>query len=78
MSSARRLAPSPTLRSREGGGKCAGPRFDVGIFIAIMALGFVVGILGHLSRTPALIITGIVLVFLGTVVLPLLLVGGGT
>ncbi len=51
---------------------------DVGVFIAIMALGFVVGILGHLSRTPALIVLGIALVFLGTVVLPLLLVGGGT
>ncbi len=51
---------------------------DVGIFIAIMALGFVVGILGHLSRTPALVITGIVLVFMGTIILPLLLVGTGT
>ena len=51
---------------------------DVGLFIAIMGLGFVVGILGHLSRTPALIVAGILLVFLGTVLLPLLLVGGGT
>ena len=35
---------------------------DVGVFIAVMALGFVVGILGHLSRSPVLIVIGIVLV----------------
>ena len=50
---------------------------DVGVFIAIMALGFVVGILGHLSRSPVLVVIGIALVFLGTFVLPLLLVGRG-
>ena len=51
---------------------------DVGVFIAVMALGFVVGILGHLSRSPVLIVIGIVLVFAGTVLLPLLVVGGGS
>jgi hypothetical protein len=50
---------------------------DLGVFIAVMVLGFVVGIIGHLSRSPVLVVIGIALVFLGTLVLPLLLVGRG-
>ena len=50
---------------------------DIGVFIAVMALGFVVGILGHVSQSPVLIVVGIALVFLGTVVLPLVLLGRG-
>lgn len=46
-------------------------------FIVIMMLGFVVGTYGHIARNRALIITGIVLIFAATVVLPLLIFRGG-
>jgi hypothetical protein len=42
-------------------------------FIALMLAGFVIGIFGHLSRTKALIALGIGLIFLGTLVLPLII-----
>ncbi len=50
---------------------------DLGVFIAVMLLGFVVGIGGHLYRSPPFVILGIVLVFLGTFLLPLLVFGTG-
>ena len=40
-------------------------------FVALMALGFVVGVAGHIYRSRALIATGIGLVFIATLLLPL-------
>ncbi|HKE81784.1 MAG TPA: hypothetical protein VKB54_20880 [Solirubrobacteraceae bacterium] len=40
-------------------------------FVALMLVGFIVGIAGHLTRTKALIALGIGLIFLGTFLLPL-------
>jgi len=42
----------------------------------IVLLGFVIGIAGHVVRSTTLIVLGICLVLLGTLVLPLVLVGG--
>lgn len=42
-------------------------------FIALMLVGFLVGIFGHLAKSRALVATGIGLIFLGTLVLPLLI-----
>ena len=39
--------------------------------IALMGLGFVVGVIGHLTRTRSLVIIGIGLIFVATFVLPL-------
>jgi hypothetical protein len=39
--------------------------------IALMGLGFAVGVIGHLTRTRSLVIIGIGLIFLATFVLPL-------
>jgi hypothetical protein len=39
--------------------------------IALMGVGFVVGVAGHLTRTRSLVIIGIGLIFLATFVLPL-------
>ncbi len=50
---------------------------DVAVFIAIMLVGFVVGTAGHVMNSRRLIITGIVLIFAATVVLPLLIFRGG-
>jgi hypothetical protein len=51
---------------------------DLTVFVAIMLLGFVVGIGGHVARSTPVIVAGIVLVLLGTLVLPLLIYGSGT
>ena len=40
-------------------------------FVALMALGFVVGVAGHVYRSRALVATGIGLVFIATLLLPL-------
>ena len=40
--------------------------------IAVMALGFAVGLAGHLIRSKSLIVIGIGLIFLATFVLPLI------
>ena len=39
--------------------------------IALMGLGFVVGVVGHLTKTRSLVVIGIGLIFLATFVLPL-------
>ena len=38
--------------------------------IAVMLLGFVIGIAGHVYKSKTAVATGIALIFLGTVVLP--------
>jgi hydrogenase-4 membrane subunit HyfE len=43
-----------------------------GPYIALMLIGFIVGILGHLTRTRVLIVSGIALIFLGALLFPLL------
>jgi hypothetical protein len=42
-----------------------------GPYIALMLAGFVIGILGHLSRARWLVATGIFLIFLGAFLFPL-------
>ncbi len=46
-------------------------------FIALMALGFLVGAAGHLYKSKGLIATGIGMIFLSTLLLPLGLYLGG-
>ena len=40
-------------------------------FAALMGLGFLVGMAGHLYKSPALVAVGIFLIFLATILLPL-------
>ena len=40
-------------------------------FIALMAIGFLVGVVGHVYRSRSLVATGIGLVFIATLLLPL-------
>ena len=47
----------------------AGP--EPGSFIALMVLGFIVGAIGHLYESKTMIATGIGLIFLATLGLPL-------
>jgi hypothetical protein len=41
-------------------------------YIAMMLVGFAIGILGHLTRARWLIAAGVILIFLGALLLPLL------
>jgi hypothetical protein len=44
---------------------------SLGPYAALMIVGFVVGILGHLSRARWLVAAGIILIFLGAFLFPL-------
>ena len=47
-------------------------------FVLLMFLGFLVGAVGHLYQSPATVATGIGLIFIATLLLPLgLYLGGG-
>jgi hypothetical protein len=48
----------------------------LGGYIALMFIGFVVGIFGHIVHSKTMIATGIGLIFMAVLVLPLLLQGG--
>jgi hypothetical protein len=49
----------------------------VGGYIGLMLFGFLVGIAGHIIKSNAMIATGIGLIFIAVLLLPLLLHGGG-
>jgi hypothetical protein len=40
-------------------------------FVAMMLIGFVIGVVGHVTKTKALVVLGIGLIFLATFLLPL-------
>jgi hypothetical protein len=42
-----------------------------GPYVALMLIGFAVGILGHLTRSRVLIAAGVILIFLGALAFPL-------
>lgn len=51
------------------------PSQDVGTdpkrYVILLAIGFVVAVLGHMTKTKTLIATGVALIFLATFILPL-------
>ena len=46
---------------------------SAGPYIALMLIGFAIGILGHLSSSRALVAAGVILIALGALLLPLAL-----
>ena len=46
---------------------------SVGPYVSLMVAGFVIGVLGHLSRSRWLVALGIILVFLAATAFPLAL-----
>jgi hypothetical protein len=42
-----------------------------GPYVALMLIGFAIGILGHLTRVKWLIASGVILIFLGALLFPL-------
>jgi hypothetical protein len=47
----------------------------LGPFVVLLAIGFAVGVAGHVTKSRTVVAIGIGLIFLGTVVLPLVLFG---
>ena len=45
----------------------------IGPYIALMILGFVLGVYGHLARSRWLVAIGILMIFLATAVFPLII-----
>jgi hypothetical protein len=50
-----------------------GPSIDVpdGFLILLVAAGFIIGAIGHLTKIKTFIATGIAMIFIATLVLPL-------
>jgi hypothetical protein len=46
-------------------------------FVGLMALGFVVGVAGHITKSSGLVLLGLLMIFVATVLLPLLVLGLG-
>ena len=44
---------------------------SIGPYVSLMMLGFVIGILGHLTRSRWLVAIGVLMIFLATLVFPL-------
>ena len=51
---------------------------SIGPFIALIGLGFVVGVAGHITRSNGIVLLGLGMILLGTVLLPLLAFGFGS
>ena len=46
---------------------------SIGPYIALVLIGFAIGILGHLSSSKALVLAGVILIFLGAFLFPVAL-----
>ena len=49
---------------------------DVAVFIVMMALGFLIGMVGHVYKSTTAIVIGIGLIFLATIGLPFVFYAG--
>jgi len=67
------LAQSDFLDPSRGPDQTGGFRVDPTAFLAIFGLGLLLGVLGHLFRSKAMVALGVALVFLTTLIAPLYL-----
>lgn len=69
------LAPliAQFLDKREGPDPSGDFTVDPKAFLALIILGFVVGTLGHIYKSKTMVATGIVMIFLATVGIPVFL-----
>ncbi len=51
---------------------------SIGPFLGLMALGFVVSVAGHITKSNGLVLLGLFMIFIATVLLPLLVLGIGS
>jgi hypothetical protein len=61
------------LNEREGPEPSGDFSTDPKAFLVLIILGFVVGTLGHIYKSKTMVATGIVMIFLATVGIPLFL-----
>ncbi len=67
------LAQSEFLDPSRGPDQTGGFEVSPTIFFILLALGFVLGMIGHLTRTKTLVAAGVLMVFLSTVLIPIVL-----
>jgi hypothetical protein len=48
-------------------------RVSPGFFVALLGVGFLVGVIGHIVRSKTLVAVGVTLIFLATVLIPIAL-----
>lgn len=70
------LAQAPFVDPSAGPDQSGGFRVSPRAFVAVLALGFVIGVAGHLVRSRAMVAFGIALIFGATVLVPVLLAIG--
>jgi hypothetical protein len=51
-------------------------RVSPGFFVAVFGIGFLLGILGHIVQSRTMVACGVTLIFLTTVLLPIILAIG--
>ena len=51
-------------------------RTDPGPYIALFRIGFLLGVFGHLFRSKTMVATGVALIVMATIVLPLIAFSG--
>ena len=59
------IAQLPDLPSRDVG-------TDPKPYVAVFAIGFLIGVIGHLFKVKVMVAAGVLMVFMATVVLPLI------
>lgn len=57
----------PSQGPEQGGDFRVSPTF----FLALVVFGFLVGTFGHIIKSKAVVLTGVLMIFSGTVLLPL-------
>jgi hypothetical protein len=67
------LAMSDFLEPRQGPEPSGDFRVSPSFFIVLLGIGFAIGVVGHITKSRTLVATGIVLVMLATVFLPIVL-----
>jgi hypothetical protein len=67
------LAASDFLNPDQGPEPSGGFRVSPSFFLVLFGLGFLVGAIGHLTRSRTLVAAGVLMIFLATVFLPIAL-----
>jgi hypothetical protein len=70
------LAQAPFVDPSAGPDQSGGFRVSPRAFVAVLAIGFVVGVAGHVVRSRAMVAFGIALIFGATVLVPVVLALG--
>jgi hypothetical protein len=67
------LALSEFLNPDRGPQQTGDFEVDPSFFFVLLVLGFIIGVIGHIARSRAVVAVGVTLIFLATVALPIAL-----